>query len=146
MRVVVIAVGRVKEKPDRALLDDYFGRIRRYVKCEEVEIDDKGEAHVLAKMRGAIPERAKTVAMEVDGSMWSSQDLAEFVRRGDNAAVPAVAFLIGGSYGLPRELSAAADHRLSLSRMILPHRLARIVLAEQIYRAHTILRGEPYSH
>jgi 23S rRNA (pseudouridine1915-N3)-methyltransferase len=55
-------------------------------------------------------------------------------------------FLIGGSYGLPARTSAAADLRLSLSRMILPHRLARVFLVEQIYRAFTILRGEPYSH
>ena len=56
------------------------------------------------------------------------------------------AFLIGGAYGLPPEVSKRADVQLSLSPMTLPHRLARLVLAEQLYRAFTILRNEPYSH
>ena len=60
--------------------------------------------------------------------------------------MPALAFLIGGAYGLPERVSKSAELKLSLSAMTLPHRLARLVLAEQIYRAYTILRNEPYSH
>ncbi|MBZ0116978.1 MAG: 23S rRNA (pseudouridine(1915)-N(3))-methyltransferase RlmH, partial [Sandaracinaceae bacterium] len=77
---------------------------------------------------------------------WSSERLARFVGDCELRSVSSIAFLIGGSYGLPPELSRGADLRVSLSAMTLPHRLARVVLAEQIYRAFTILRGEPYSH
>jgi len=76
----------------------------------------------------------------------SSEELARFVGGCEDGAVQHLVFLIGGSYGLPQATSDAAHLKLSLSRMILPHRLARVFLVEQIYRAFSILRGEPYSH
>ena len=130
----------------RAVLDDYLGRIARYVKLEEIELKDAAIEQVRERFEKAIDSRARTVALEVDGEAWSSQRLADFVGECEVRSVPQVTFLIGGSYGLPPEISRAADVRLSLGAMTLPHRLARVVLAEQIYRAYTILRGEPYSH
>ncbi len=144
MRVSVIAVGKVKQRGLRASLDDYYGRIKRYAKLEEIELKDT--ADVGARFAKALDPRGRTIALEVDGEAWSSRRLADFVGECELSSVPSVSFLIGGAYGLPREISRAADRRLSLSAMTLPHRLARLVLAEQIYRAFTILRGEPYSH
>ena len=144
MKVVIVAVGRVKEKPLRAVIDDYYGRIGRYAKLHEVELEDARD--VGAKITKAIPERARVVALEVEGQRMSSEGLARVVERCEVGSVPALAFLIGGSYGLPPDVSKAADVRLSLSDMTLPHRLARLFLAEQVYRAFTILRNEPYSH
>ena len=147
MRLSVIAVGKVaKQAGMRAELDDYFGRIRRYARCEEVELKDGSVAEVAERFRKAIPARARTVALEVNGERWTSDKLARFLGDCDLHAVTDVAFLIGGAYGLPPEVSKAADRRLSLSDLTLPHRLARLVLAEQLYRGFTILRNEPYSH
>lgn len=146
MRILLIAVGKIKERGLRDAIDDYKKRIGRYARIEEIEIKDGDDDAVAARLRKAIPERAHVVAMEVDGKAWSSHDLAAYVDRCENGSVAAVAFLIGGSYGLPKDVSKAAQVRLSLSAMILPHRIARLVLAEQIYRAFTISRGEPYSH
>lgn len=86
------------------------------------------------------------IALEVDGRTFSSEGFAGYFERCANEAAGTLCFLIGGADGLPPELSRKADMRLSLSTMTLPHRLARILLLEQIYRAFTILRGEPYSH
>lgn len=144
MKIAIVAVGKIKEKPLRALIADYYGRIGRYAKLQEIELEDARD--VGAKITKAIPERARVVALEVDGQRLSSEGLARLVERCEVGSVPAIAFLIGGSYGLPPEVSRAADVRLSLSDMTLPHRLARLLLAEQIYRAFTILRNEPYSH
>lgn len=130
----------------RAVLDDYLGRISRYAKLEEIEIKDGPVDQVRARFERALDPRGKTLALEVEGQAWSSHRLADLVGECELTSVPSVTFLIGGSYGLPPELSRAADVQLSLSKMTLPHRLARVVLAEQIYRAFTILRGEPYSH
>ena len=146
MRILVVAVGKVKERGLRDAIDDYEGRIRRYCKLEEIEIADTGEKDVAAKLAKAIPERAKTIALEVGGDRMTSQKFAQLVGRCEVGAVANVCFLIGGSYGLPKELSDACDVKLSLSDMILPHRIARLFLVEQIYRAFTILRNEPYSH
>lgn len=146
MRVRIIAVGKAKDRDLRSLLSDYYGRIGRYAKLEEVELKDGKEAEVSGRIARSIPDRSRVVALEVDGRAMSSQALAKWIDRAENDSVQTVVFLIGGAYGLPEELSKKADLRLSLSAMTLPHRLARLVLAEQLYRAFTISRGEPYSH
>ena len=146
MRVRIIAVGKAKDRELRSLLSDYYGRIGRYAKLEEVELKDGKEAEVSDRLARSIPDRSRVVALEVDGRAMSSQALAKWIDRAENDSVQTVVFLIGGAYGLPPELSKKAHLRLSLSSMTLPHRLARLFLAEQIYRAFTISRGEPYDH
>ena len=146
MKIAIIAVGRVKERGLRDAIDDYEKRIKRYAKLDEIELEDGSASEVEARFRKAIPARARVVALEVDGQRMTSEKLARYVEQCEIGAVPALVFLIGGSYGLPKAVSDAADLKLSLSDMILPHRLARLFLAEQIYRAFTILRNEPYSH
>lgn len=146
MRILVIAVGKVKETGLRAAIDDYAARIGRYARFEEIELKDGADDEVMARFVRAIPERAKVIALEVDGKALSSKAFADEIASAENAGVHALAFLIGGSYGLPEALSRKAHLRLSLSAMIFPHRLARLFLVEQIYRAYTILRNEPYSH
>jgi 23S rRNA (pseudouridine1915-N3)-methyltransferase len=146
VRVAIIAVGKIKQAGMRADLDDYVGRIARYGGCDEIELKDGSEAEGRARFERAIPARARVVALEVAGRTLSSQGLADVVGRAEREAVGTLCFLIGGAYGLPAAVSKAAHLQLSLSAMTLPHRLARLVLAEQVYRAFTILRGEPYSH
>ena len=146
MRVRIIAVGKAKDRNLRSLLGDYYARIDRYAKLEEIELKDGKEAEVAERLARSIPDRSRVVALEVEGKPLSSRGLAKWLERAENESVQTVVFLIGGAYGLPQELSNGADLRLSLSAMTFPHRLARLVLAEQIYRAFSILRGEPYDH
>jgi 23S rRNA (pseudouridine1915-N3)-methyltransferase len=146
VKIAIVAVGKVKQQGLRTELDDYLGRIQRYASCSEIELKDGSEGDVLARFEKAIPLRAKRIALEVGGRPFTSHGLAEFVAHAERTAVPTLAFLIGGSYGLPKTVAESADVQLSLSQMTLPHRLARVVLAEQLYRAFTILRNEPYSH
>lgn len=146
MRISIIAVGKLKQKGLRVELDDYLGRIQRYCPCREVELKDGTEAETIQRFHKAIPDRTRVVALEVEGKVLDSHGLARFVSRCELDAVPNLAFLVGGAYGLPAEISRAADLQLSLSAMTLPHRLARLFLAEQVYRAFTINNNEPYSH
>ena len=146
MRIRIIAVGKAKDRDLRSLLGDYYGRIGRYAKLEEIELKDGSEEEVGVRIARAIPDRSRIVALEVDGRGLSSHALAQWIERAENDSVQTVAFVIGGAYGLPETISQKADLRLSLSAMTLPHRLARLVLAEQIYRAFSISRGEPYDH
>ena len=146
MRIRIVAVGKAKNRDLRSLLADYYARIGRYAKLEEVEIKDGDEAQVSDRLARSIPDRSRVVALEVDGRALSSRELGSWLGRAENDSVQTIVFLLGGAYGLPQELSRKADLRLSMSAMTFPHRLARLVLAEQIYRAFTILRNEPYDH
>lgn len=138
MKLAVVAAGKLRG-PERALCDEYVGRVRRYVACDEREV--RG-ASALA---GALPKDAVVVALEPAGDAVSSLELARRIERWASRGKGVVAFVVGGADGIPPPVVARADARLSLSTLTLPHRLARIVLAEQLYRAMTILRGEPYA-
>jgi 23S rRNA (pseudouridine1915-N3)-methyltransferase len=148
VKLVIAAVGRAKEPEVRALLEGYYGRIRRYAELDEVEIRDERPDHAARAFERALAAqgaRGELVTLEIDARPLSSEALAARVGDAMERAVVPV-FAIGGADGLPAELRARARWRLSFGPMTLPHRLARIVLAEQLYRAFTILRGEPYHH
>lgn len=139
MKITVVAAGKIKEKSLRAVADDYLGRIGRYVRVEEVETRDE---HDLERF---VPAGARLIALEVWGKRLSSEEFSGRLGRWGHIGKGEVAFVIGAAEGIPKELSARADEHLSLSSMTLPHRLARVILFEQIYRGFSILRGEPYA-
>ncbi|APR77862.1 LSU m3Psi1915 methyltransferase RlmH [Minicystis rosea] len=145
MRIVVVAVGRVKDRALRAVLDDYFGRVRRYTACDEIELADAPHAK-LEPLFAKHTAEATTIALEIGGRMLGSEPFAAAIEKASARHKGVVAFLIGGADGLPPSVSKAAHDRWSLSPLTFPHRLARLVLIEQIYRSMTILRGEPYAH
>ena len=146
MHVHVIAVGKIKERGARELIDDYAKRIGRYATFHELELKDGAEAELSERFRKAIPVRSYVVALEVEGRTVTSHELAALVGHAEGTSVQHLVYLIGGAYGLPKAVGAEAHMQLSLSKLTLPHRLARLLLVEQIYRAFTILRNEPYSH
>lgn len=146
VKICIVAVGKVKQVGLRTELDDYLKRLKRYCSFTEIELKDGSDAEVQARFEKAIPAKARRIALEVTGQTLTSHGLSDLVAHAEHSAVPALAFMIGGAYGLPRPLSVSAHMQLSLSALTLPHRLARLVLAEQLYRAYTILRNEPYSH
>jgi 23S rRNA (pseudouridine1915-N3)-methyltransferase len=145
VRLIVVAVGRIKDRALRAVLDDYLGRVRRMVPCDEVELPAAPPAKLAAQLQRATAG-ATVIALEVGGRALTSPDLARELEKQASRDKGIVAFLIGGADGLPAEASARAHFRWSLSPLTFPHRLARLVLVEQLYRAMTILRGEPYAH
>lgn len=145
MRIRVIAVGKLKESYWREAVDDYVKRLKRYVDVSEVELRDESEPEVARAMRKALSPKWRVVLLTIDGRPRSSEELAAFLEQaamhGDD-----LAFVVGGADGVPAEIVAEHKETLSLSRMTMPHRLARLVLVEQLYRAMTIRKGEPYHH
>lgn len=148
----VVAVGRVRAPGFRAASDDYAGRVRRYFKLEIHEVRPAGRraatpeavrALESERVCAAVPGDARLVALTRRGTPWSSATLAAQLRAWQEAARD-VAFLIGGAFGLDEQLVRRSEERVSLGPLTLPHELARVVLLEQLYRAGTILRGEPY--
>lgn len=152
MIVHVVAVGRVRDAALRAACDEYARRVRRYVRLDIHEVQEAGRRAPDAsaaqrleaeRLRAAMPAGAQCIALTRAGTLLTgSRALAERVDEWRVAARD-VAVLIGGAYGIAPDLLASCE-RLSLSHLTLPHELARLVWLEQLYRAGTILRGEPY--
>lgn len=150
MKIIIGAVGKMKKKsPEEALINEYVSKTRWPVEIKEVEekrtlpVDElkSAESELLLK---ALPNDAKIVALDERGETLSSRELAGRLRTWQDSGVGTVAFLIGGANGHSETLRQRADLKLSFGRMTLPHMLMRVVLAEQIYRAKTILDGHPY--
>jgi 23S rRNA (pseudouridine1915-N3)-methyltransferase len=144
VRVQIVAVGKIKEPGLREVIDEYLARARRHVAVDEVELKDAPSAQVGEAMARKILPGAHVVAMAIGGRAMSSEAFAAWLDRAGSRGKGIVSFLIGGADGLPEPTVTHAHERLSLSAMTLPHRIARVVLAEQIYRATAIWRGEPY--
>ena len=94
-------------------------------------------------MRQLTPKNALTVALDERGASWSTEQFAARIEAWQHTGRD-LAFVIGGADGLDRELLEGADHRLSLSAMVMPHGLVRVVFVEQLYRAATVIDGHPY--
>jgi len=139
VRLFVVAAGRIREKALRAVADDYLARVRHYARCDEVEVKASKD------LERAVPKEATVIALEPDGEALTSRALAGKLERWGARGKGEVAFVIGGAEGIPDAVAKKAHARLSLSTLTLPHRLARVVLLEQLYRSFTILRGEPYA-
>jgi 23S rRNA (pseudouridine1915-N3)-methyltransferase len=140
MKLFVVAVGKMRDRHMAAICDEYLQRARRHVAVEVVEVDDD------AALARRLPARAELIALEPGGDAWTTEELARHLEKQMLHGAQGVAFVIGGALGLPRDVVAKASRRLSLSNLTLPHRLARVVLCEQLYRAMSIIRGEPYHH
>ena len=146
MRISIIAVGKIKEPSLRACIDEYAARIKRYADYEEHEIKESQAKRILENFRKRIPKNATTIALEVHGQHQNSTQFSQWLQKHADHGTRDIAFLIGGAYGLDPIISQEAQLKLSLSQMTLPHRLCRLVLVEQIYRAFSLAKGEPYAH
>jgi 23S rRNA (pseudouridine1915-N3)-methyltransferase len=137
MRYHVVAVGRIRNAALRTACDDYLSRLRHYTRVDEREVKDE------ARLSEAISGEARLVALSRAGESWTSAELAQRTARWDQEGRE-VAFAIGGAAGLPRAMVERAEAVWSLSALTFPHELARVLVLEQLYRAFTIRRGEPY--
>jgi 23S rRNA (pseudouridine1915-N3)-methyltransferase len=152
MVIRLVAVGRVRDAALREACNGYAARLKRYLKLEIIEVREAGlrdpDAERARRVEGdalrrAIPPASHVVALTRTGEPGRSEDLAARLGAWQEAARDVVC-LIGGAHGIDDSVLAEADERLSLSPLTLPHDIARLVTLEQLYRACTIRRGEPY--
>ena len=150
MQIIIGAIGKLKKKtPEDLLIQSYLDKTRWNVSIKEAEEKKalsgealkEAESHLLL---GLVPPGAKIVALDETGKTPSSREFATLLHGWIDSGAPCIAFLIGGANGHASFLKEKADYKLSFGRMTLPHMLARVVLAEQIYRAKTIIDGHPY--
>jgi 23S rRNA (pseudouridine1915-N3)-methyltransferase len=152
VRVVIAAVGKPRDRHLAAAIDDYETRAARYWPLDVVEVREasgRGISPALAKEREGerflerLPAGAALVVCDERGDRLTSPEFATLVTAARDRARD-IAFVIGGAFGLADALRARATRAIQLAPWTLPHEMARLVLAEQLYRAGTIVRGEPY--
>ncbi len=153
MRLHLCVVGRLRNGPEKELFSDYIDRFEKTGRgmglgpVEVVEVEDRkgggmqAEAELLLR---AIPKGAILLAMDERGKTMTSPQFARQLAKWRDEGAQSLAIVIGGADGLAPELRAQADMSLSFGKMVWPHMLARVMLAEQLYRAASILGGSPY--
>ncbi len=157
MKISIITVGKLKEKYLKQGIDEYLKRLSAYAKVEIIEVaDEKAPEHLseaeMEEVRRKEGERILSylsedtyiITLEISGRMLSSEQLAAKIDELGTYGKSKLAFIIGGSLGLSKEVQNRSDLALSFSKMTFPHQLMRLILLEQIYRAYRINRGEPY--
>ncbi len=156
MDITLLTVGKTTDKQIAALTDQYINRTSHYVPMQMRCIPD------LRKTKGLTPVKRKQLEgegilsqlnssdhvclLDEHGKELTSIEFSEFLSRRMSSGIKRLVFVVGGPYGFSPEVYARADSKLSLSKMTFSHEMVRLFFAEQVYRAMTILRGEPYHH
>jgi 23S rRNA (pseudouridine1915-N3)-methyltransferase len=140
MKIRLVLLGKTRRAECRAMLEDYVGRIRRYAEMELSEVREDSAA----LRRLELPPGATVVLLDAAGKQHTSADFAKWLGRERDRGIREIVFLCGGADGFPEALRKQATAKLALSTLTMPHELARVVLAEQIYRGFAILAGHPY--
>ena len=154
MKIKIIALGKIKEKFLKEGIDEFLKRLTPYANVEIAELapveirdenliekalDAEGE-----KILASIKPQTYVITLEIQGKMLSSEEFAEKIQTLSNEGISEIAFVIGSSNGISKEVSKRADFALSMSKMTFLHQFARLLLVEQIYRAFKIIKGETY--
>lgn len=143
-----IWIGKTRDKHYAALQDEYLQRLSHFVRCETTEIRESAP-HETKEIEGKrildkVNQSPFVCLLDVTGKELSSHDLARQVENWQNRGVKEIAFIIGGADGVSPEVAERAHFKLSLSLLTFTHEMARVVMLEQLYRAHTIIKGFPY--
>lgn len=157
MKISIVCVGKIKEKFYRDAMEEYLKRLSRYCKAEVLEVADErtpegassAEEEQIKRREGErllskLGEDAYVITLEIAGSKVDSLAFSDMIKQIGLNGKSHIQFVIGGSLGLHKLVSARADKRLSFSDMTFPHQLMRVILCEQIYRGYRIMNGEPY--
>lgn len=157
MNVQIIALGKLKEKYLTDAVKEYEKRISAFAKFGITELeperisDNPSEAEIAAvldaeaeKIAAKIPQNSMVIAMCIEGKQLSSEGFAKKINEAGINGKSNIVFIIGSSHGLSEKIKKAAALRMSMSEMTFPHQLARVMLAEQIYRAFTIIHNRKY--
>ena len=149
MRIHLVAVGRLKKSPYQEMIDEYSKRLTWPLTLSEVEARHQQNAaqkqqQEMELIEKQIPDQSYRILLDERGKLFSSHDFAQKIEHLMIQGQSSCCFMIGGSDGFTDGFRAKADFVLSLGKMVWPHKLARVMLLEQIYRAQQIIAGHPY--
>lgn len=157
MKFRIITVGKLKEKYLKDGIAEYLKRLQRYATVEIIEVADEQTPDSASKMEELqikakeaqrihkyIKEDTYLIALAIEGTMLTSEQLAEKIEQLGISGKSHITMVIGGSLGLDKSILQQADLLLSFSKLTFPHQLMRLILVEQLYRSYRIMKGEPY--
>lgn len=156
MKIKLICVGKTVSPYLLEGETEYLKRLKHYGKVEKIEIPELKNARKLSKdqikseegklILDKINPNDSLILLDENGTEYSSTKFAQFLQKKMNQSTKGIAFIVGGAYGFSEEIYTKAQGKISLSKMTFSHQMVRLFFLEQLYRAHTILRGEPYHH
>jgi 23S rRNA (pseudouridine1915-N3)-methyltransferase len=156
MNIKLIAIGKTDNKALQQLMDDYMKRLSFYIKFELEVIPDIKNAKNLSEAQqkeregeiilSKLSPTDQLVLLDENGKSFSSVGFSEELQKKMNSGIKTLVFVIGGPYGFSQEVYSKAQGKISLSAMTFSHQMVRLFFIEQVYRAFTILRNEPYHH
>ncbi|MGD0544584.1 MAG: 23S rRNA (pseudouridine(1915)-N(3))-methyltransferase RlmH [Candidatus Acidiferrales bacterium] len=141
MKIRLVMLGKTRRGEAQALLDDYIHRIKHYSEIEVAALRDSSSS-AFRKLK--IDSSATVVLLDADGKQFTSSQFARWLGDLRDRGARELIFLCGDAEGFPEDVRSMTRHKISLSTLTMPHEFARVVLAEQIYRAFAILSGHPY--
>jgi len=156
MKIVAISIGKIHESSIKSAIENYSERLKHYFpfswelippprqagKMSAEDLKQEEGRLVLARLQSS----DHLILLDERGKQLTSPGLAQLINQKANQSVSRLVFLIGGAYGVSEEIQSKANFTWSLSQLVFPHMLVRLILAEQLYRACTILRNEKYHH
>lgn len=156
MKIKIIAIGKTDKEYLKEGIDIYFGRLKHYISSEFVIIPDikntKNMDENLQKQKEgelilqSLSNSDFLCLLDENGKEFSSVGFSEFLNQKMVSGIKTLAFVIGGPYGFSADVKERANQKISLSKMTYSHQMVRLLFTEQLYRAYTILKGEPYHH
>ena len=144
MKIKLISVGKINSDPAAPLSADYISRIRKFIPFEDIVLKTDKDDKIAARMIKESQKGQILAALDERGRLFDSFEFSSLISKWMNAGHTQVTMVIGGADGLPQEIKQKAHTTIALSKMTLPHRLARLILAEQIYRGLCIIKNVPY--
>jgi 23S rRNA (pseudouridine1915-N3)-methyltransferase len=149
MKLIVVAMGKLKRNYFREAERDYVERIRKFIPFEIIELkkeslDSRRKDDFWERWKRQFGRESLPILLDESGKQFTTLEFARFIE--EKIGKLNLIFFIGGPFGFPSEISLPSPVKISLSKMTLNHQIARILLLEQIYRSFKIIRGEPYHH
>jgi 23S rRNA (pseudouridine1915-N3)-methyltransferase len=156
MQIKLIAVGKTDSRAIQELIDEYVKRLGFYIKFEFEIIPDLKNTKSLSEssqkekegelILKKLQNSDELILLDENGKQFSSVDFSDYLQKKMNSGLKQLVFVIGGPYGFSEEIYQRANGKISLSKMTFSHQMVRVFFIEQVYRAYTILRNEPYHH
>ena len=149
MKIIILAHSKIKNGPEFELISDYVTRFNKqfnsdFLSSLEISESNETESQFYKKVAKMLDGKQSMVLLDRNGEQFDSEGITEFITSLSEKGINQLSFVIGGASGFPKQLTSKAKKILALSKMIFPHKIARLVLVEQLYRAKCIINRHPY--